>query len=246
MAERRYSEEEVAKIIEAAVRGADERRGALEPTNARPRGMSLAEIQEIGAEVGIPADAIAAGAAAIDLGESSVGVTGTTLGVPHGVAGSVPLPRELTDREWGILVGHLRETFNAIGKTESEGGMRSWRNGNLQFRVEPTATGTVLRMRTRKADGQAIPQLAMGLSGFTAAFAGAMLLLGEPRLAVVMTVAMIPLILGFVYQGKVVLPRWGEKRKAQMGEVATFVLEMTSRPALESGPAAHPEPSPWE
>lgn len=143
MAQRRYSEEEVAQIIEAAVRGADEPSDALGPAKPRSQGMSLAEIQEIGAEVGIPAHAIAASAAAIDVGDSSVGVTGTTLGVPHGVAGTVPLPRELTDREWEILVGHLRETFNAIGKTESEGGMRSWRNGNLQFRVEPTSTGTV-------------------------------------------------------------------------------------------------------
>lgn len=244
MTERRYSEDEVARIIEAAARDAGRPGGPSDPAGGGSPGLSLAELQEIGAEVGIPAHAIAASAAALDVGGAPVSITDTTLGVPHGVAGTIPLPRDLTDREWGILVGRVRETFQAHGKTESEGPIRSWRNGNLLVAIEPSPAGTVLRMRTHKADARALPQLGLTFGAFGALFCGAMTLLGEPRLAVVMAVAFIPLLLTVLYQGTVNLPRWGRTRQGQMEELAAFVLEMTSRPAPEVGPSRPPRPLP--
>jgi hypothetical protein len=71
-----------------------------------------------------------------------------------------------------------------------------------------------------------------------------MALLGEPKVAVVMAVAFVPLLLTLLYQSAVALPRWGRTRLAQMQELATFVLEMTSRSISEPPPGSEPTQPP--
>src|SRR6185436_7829751 len=97
--ERRYGEEEVAEIFEAAAshRGSDER--ALSSTG----GLSLGELQAIGGEVGIAPERIAAAAAALDLRRGAA-ARRTLLGIPVAVGQAVDLPRAPTDREWEMLV----------------------------------------------------------------------------------------------------------------------------------------------
>src|SRR5688500_5955661 len=107
--ERRYREDEVAAIFEAAAsRGS----GAGAPTSGE--GMTLAELQAIGSEVGMAPARIAEAAAALDLRRSTLRVT--DLGMPVSVRRAVDLPRPPTDREWGILVAEMRGTFNAKGR----------------------------------------------------------------------------------------------------------------------------------
>jgi len=243
MTERRYSEEEVAQIIEAAARRPD-RLTDSNPRKGTTEGFSLAEVQEIGGEVGLSQEAIAASAAALDVAASPVAITGTTMGIPHGVAGAVPLPRELTDREWAVLVGHLRETFNAHGVVEAQGMVRSWRNGNLQFRIEPVSGGTVLRMRTHKSDAQVLPGMGGGMAGLGAALAGILPFAGEPKAAVVFGATFIPLGLMMLGTGIMTVPKWARERKAQMEALAAYVLQMTSRPSLEAAPEVAPDALP--
>jgi len=54
----------------------------------------------------------------------------------------------LTDAEWERLVADLRRTFDAKGKVEVQGRLRSWTNGSLQLHVEPEDSGYTVRMRT--------------------------------------------------------------------------------------------------
>ncbi|HEX2209982.1 MAG TPA: hypothetical protein VHG93_20065, partial [Longimicrobium sp.] len=63
MDERRYEEEEIAEIFEAAASPRASEGRALAPAS----GLSLAELQAIGGEVGIAPERIAEAAAALDV-----------------------------------------------------------------------------------------------------------------------------------------------------------------------------------
>lgn len=146
MSERRYSDVEVAAIFEQAskVQAGD----ANQLTSAA--GMTLAQLQEIGREVGIEPSIIAQ--AARTVGASVPMPSRTLLGLPITVGRTVQLDRKVSDAEWERLVVDLRETFEARGVVRQEGSLRQWTNGNLQILVEPTDTGDRIRMRTAKGD----------------------------------------------------------------------------------------------
>src|SRR5215510_8351363 len=161
MPERRYTDTEIAAIFRAA---AD---GPQPPAREVPRdeGLTLADLQTIGREVGIAPDAVAQAAHALDV---RVGAQSRTfLGLPIGVARTVNLNRRLTDEEWERLVVQLREVFNARGVTRSDGSLRQWTNGNLQVLLEPTGSGHRLRFGT--VNGGARASITTGLAMFAVA-----------------------------------------------------------------------------
>jgi hypothetical protein len=140
--DRRYSDEEVAEIFRSAAEG-PRTPGLQLPYHD---GLTLADPQEIGREVGISPDAVAKAANALDLRGRVV--SRTFLGLPIGVERTVALNRWLTDAEWERLVVELREVFNAQGTLKSYGSLRQWTNGNLHALLEPTPTGHRLRLGT--------------------------------------------------------------------------------------------------
>src|SRR5213594_1126289 len=173
MAERRYNDKEIAAIFRAA---AEEGPQSPQREVARDEGLTLAELQAIGSEVGIPSDAVAQAARAVDvrLGAASR----TFLGLPIGVARTVNLNRRLTDEEWERLVVQLREVFNARGRTRSDGSLRQWTNGNLQVLLEPTATGHRLRFGTTHGAARGAIGVGFAFLGVTATIAVATALSG--------------------------------------------------------------------
>src|SRR5207248_8953867 len=123
MAERRYTDEETAAIFKAAAEVQQAAfttpaAGATAPNAAG--GMTLAQLHEIGREVGIPSELVTRAAHGLERG-GRVSVR-RFLGLPVGVARTVPLQRTLTEAEWERLVVDLRETFDARGRLRSEGG----------------------------------------------------------------------------------------------------------------------------
>src|SRR5262245_19567690 len=119
MEDRRYSAEEVEKIFRVAATSGEHRRDVL-----RQSGPTLAELQQVGREVGVSPERIAEAAKSLD--HSAVVVPRTTLlGMPTSVGQIVELPRAPTDREWNILVGELREIFQAHGQEATTAGSRS-------------------------------------------------------------------------------------------------------------------------
>ncbi len=233
MTERRFNDDEVAAIF---ARAADEREPNGVSRVPAAEGMSLAELVEIGREVGIDAQSIEA--AAITLNGPRGGVTRTLLGAPLSVGHTVQLGRELNDAEWERLVVILRDTFGARGNVRVQGGLRQWTNGNLQALLEPVEGGQRLRLRTTKGDARSA---ILAGAVMTLTSAGALVLvMGEPAMnhaasgGALLAIGMSGmLMIGMQLRA---LPGWARRRLEQMESVAARVAgRMTGEGRLGSG-----------
>jgi len=218
MADRRYNDKEIAAIFRAA---AEQEPQSPQREVARDEGLTLAELQAIGGEVGISSDAVAQAARAVDvrLGAASR----TLLGLPIGVARTVNLNRRLTDEEWERLVVQLREVFNARGRTRSEGSLRQWTNGNLQVLLEPTDTGHRLRFGTVHGAARAAIGAGFGVLGVAAIVAVSGAFWGTLGDAMSGIALMAAAGVGMIVSGALRLPRWARLRQRQMEALATKV-----------------------
>jgi len=234
--ERRYEEEEVAEIFEAATDAQAHARTRITTGD----GLTLRQLHEIADEVGIPKELVTRAARHVDAPRESA--LRSWMGVPFRVGRTVQLPRALTDLEWQRLVAILRETFEATGRVEVSGELRQWWNGNLRVLMEPTATGYRLRMTTKKGDLQTM--IAMGFSILTVALillvVGAVSGTADAAASVFLGLAGM-LTLG-VSLGR--QPFWARTRARQMDEIAAEVAELTALPPPDperSGEPARPD-----
>jgi hypothetical protein len=221
VSERRYTEDEVARILERAAEAPlpDVRDPSI---SGASRGLTLADLQAIGGDVGIPAAAIARAAEALGVAESTSSVR-TVFGLPLRVTHTVELGRRLSDDEWERLVVDLRETFDARGRVTSHGSLREWTNGNLQALLEPTdGGGHRLRLRTFK--GNALGRIVGGVMMMGAS--ATMLLVAAQASAfgdTGMVAALATLGLagaGMFGAGALRLPAWARTRRQQMDALA--------------------------
>jgi hypothetical protein len=226
MTERRFNEAEVAAILEKAAEA--QHTGSRQLPSGE--GMTLAELQAIGSEVGIDPGLVAQAANALDkVGRST---SRRFLGLPIGVGRTIDLGRKLSDDEWERLVVDLRETFDARGNIRQEGSFRQWTNGNLQALVEPTPTGHRVRLRTVKGDAVGWITGGLGMIVITAVSA----VLGGVRgdvgaLSSLGTLGALGVTMFSV--GAFRLPGWARLRRRQMEEIAGRLT-----PVAESQPAS--------
>ena len=224
MTQRRYTEQEIAAIFQRAAQEYDS-----DATNARGEGLTLAEMQDIGREVGIPAEFIGRAAAAVDSSVATLPVK-KTLGIPVTVGKTLDLPGDFTDADWNALVSDLHDTFHVPGEVTTSGARRQWRVGNLHVWVEPTDTGHRLRMRSLNEFKR------MGLL-----MGGMFFVMGLVFMALVMAkdgpaqfddllFAMLFAAGGLSSIGFSVLtlPRWREERAEQMDAIAKRASERAS------------------
>jgi len=210
---RRYGEQEIAEILRRATE-ADE----AAPPPAAGTGLTLAQIQEVGGEVGIAPARIERAARSLDLPKASP--PARFLGAPRSVARMVPLDRPLSDDEWMRLVVILRETFGAKGTVESIGPLRTWYNGNLQVHVEPWEGGHRVRMSTFK--GNVTELTIMGsLFLFMAILTGLLIYFKKGMdVGLIMSAMFGALGLSVIGSTRLALPFWADRRSAQMEEIA--------------------------
>jgi hypothetical protein len=224
MSTRRFNEAEVAAIFERATE--------VQPTGQRQassvEGMTLAELQEIGREVGIPAESIALAAQSVD--QSGLPTSRTFLGLPLGVARTVNLERKLSDDEWEQFVVDLRETFNARGVVRSQGSLRQWTNGNLQALLEPTATGNRIRLRTIKGDALAMLGGGLGLVGLSVILWSLAVVQGTlGDRGTLLGLASVGILGAAMFVTSALrLPSWARTRQRQMEEVAARIALATT------------------
>ncbi len=227
--ERLYNDEEVAAIIDKATRLEDRPASGGGSLAASQSGMTLAEIQKIGTEVGISPEVIAHSARSLTAGnQGATEVTRHFVGMPVGVGGGTDLPRSLTDREWEELVVQIRERFSAHGKLDQTGSLRSWRNGNLRVQLEPSANGQRLTLQTVKQ--QAMQQMMAG-AGLLAG-GGVLSLIGVAQGdADPLKGALILMVFGgaFLAVNAVSLRGWAVRRREQMEALMDSAVSIASR-----------------
>lgn len=215
MPERRYSEAEVTAIFKQATEEQQSGRRLL----SAAEGMTLAELQEIGRDVGVPAELVAQAAGALDQAGPAAGQR--FLGLPIGVGRTVDLDRRLSEAEWELLVVDLRETFNARGTVSASGALRQWTNGNLQAFLEPTPTGHRLRLRTVKGGSRELMAIGAAVSGSAVAMMIVAAVTGRLADAVTVLAPMALLAAATAGFGALQLPRWAGNRGRQMEGVAS-------------------------
>lgn len=241
--ERRYDEDEVERIFREAAQAET----SVRPHHAARDGLTLPELQAIGAEAGIPAELVSEAAAALDRGTltssgGSLDVARTrfapaVLGIPLGVAREEQLPRTLTEEEWGRLVMDLRRTFSARGHVDVAGEVREWRNGNLFVGMAPAEGGARLIMGTRKGDATPVAGASLFFLLFAATLFIAMVLSGEiaEAGAIVTPVILGALGLGGLAVNAARLPVWARTRAAQFEEVVDRARALTAGEVAGSG-----------
>lgn len=226
--DRRFTDEQVREIFRMAALS-DAGEGDTEPEAG---GMTLAEIQDIGAQVGLTPETISRAARGIDpLGE--LVQRPTVAGVPVGVARSFALGRKVSQQEWERLVLTLRRTFHARGKTQSEGGLREWWNGNLRVTIEPTAEGDVMYLYTANSASRAF--FGMG-AALTALAAVVFVVLGVTgQLAGEMSTPLMLLFIGLgqMAAGALRLPGWLSRRTRQFEAIGEAVVNARLTPGEE-------------
>ncbi len=218
MADRRFDDDEVAHILAAA--SIESARGAIDGPDVSPRasGLSLSELQAVGAEVGITAEAIARAAERVRRGELVATQRRIVAGLPVAVSRTIHFARPVSELEWDRIVVALRETFEARGVVERQGSVREWRNGHLRAVLERTENGDQLRLATRRGDagffvrtGASLLTLSVVLGGMSA-FSNA----AEARNLVVPSVLLGLLGVAALARNVLVLPVWARQRAAQM------------------------------
>lgn len=209
--QRRYSDEETAAIFRAATEGTP----PPAQHSSASHGLTLSELQAIGSEVGIPPEAVARAAQALDVRVTAV--SRRLLGLPVGVERRVTLSRRLSDDEWEQLVGELRVVFEARGRTKADGSLRQWTNGNLYVLLEPTASGHRIRLGSRH--GGAIASIQMGILALGTAAALAV----ANAFGADVGTAIAPLLVGgsvLLANGALRVPSWARRRAQQMEQLA--------------------------
>jgi len=218
--ERKYSDEEVREILARATaeteEGAPARSSAHEST-----GLTLRELKEVGAEVGIGAGEIERAAASLESGGMLL-PRRRLLGMSVGVGRVVELPRALTDREWEMLVAELRATFEAKGRVESHGDLRTWTNSRLHVSVEPTVTGYRLRQQTVKGNAYTVETL-----GVAGVLLGLLALLRSASGDATEAMLLVAVGIAALIANRIRLPLWARTREEQMEHIAQRALELT-------------------
>lgn len=221
MSERRYTDDEVALILERASQ-APAAGGDPAAAVEKARGLSLRDVQAIAAEVGIDVEAVSRAALAVERGDLVPATVCVQSGAPMAISKTIDFGRDVDDRTWARMVVHLQETFAARGRLRADGAFREWSNGNLRAVLEPTERGHRLRISTRKGNASAL-QLAstMGLTisaAITAVIAIRSGLGAAPLEPIAWVGAALPGVAGLAGRVIDVLSRvqWGRERAAQM------------------------------
>jgi hypothetical protein len=227
--ERKYREDEISEIFALATTAG----GASLPALADQEGLTLGELQEVGREVGIAPERVAAAAATLDVRSETL-PRRTLLGAPVSVGRVVELPRAATDREWQFLVAELRETFDAKGEVTSHGDIREWTNGNLYAVLEQTEAGHLLRLGTRKGNAMEVAG-----SGFAGLMMGLFILAVLAMKGGTGAEFLIPVLFllaggGALASNFLRLPRWAAERERQMEHIAGRARALLEAPLPEN------------
>lgn len=225
MTDRHYEDEEIREIFNLATRG-DPRDQSL-PLESD--GLTLEELQRIGAEAGIEPARVAEAAKALAARAKAPPVR-RSFGMPVGVSRVVDLPRAPSDREWEQMISIFRSTFGAQGQAVTSGGLRDWSIGSLHVSVEPTERGEQLRLSTVKEDAVVLNGLGVTMTVMSVIMSAVVIAAGKPEKALALWGMFGGMALASFGANVLRLPRWAREREAQMESIAAQAVKMLSKP----------------
>ena len=220
--ERRYDDTEIRAIFALAAESGDREL----PANVPGAGLTLAELQRIGETVGLDRGRVATAATRLDLRRDAVRAR-TYFGLPLSVGMSAELPRALGDAEWEILVGEIREVFDARGRLTGTGGLREWTNGNLHVFLEATERGHRIRIGTTKGTAVRATRIGLAMVGLAVILLGVLLVTGQLAEDLFMPIFLGALGVAALGSNVLILPYWARERERQMEHVVARALELT-------------------
>ena len=258
---RTYTEREIAAIIERAA----ERQAEADRREGAP-GLTLDEIEKLGADAGIdPAHLRAAAEEVGTHGRVSQGTSGMTRTHVH-TERWVDGP--LTSEAWEDTIAHLRQAYGAdlsaafgqtsAGEVQQVGQSHEWRHTSslgVQTHVTVSPRGDRTRLRITQLVGLSSTRnegIAYGslIAGTLATIASVVGLVNTDSGLVAFAV----LALTFLAAAAIAIPvvtrldaKWREKKLSQLGDLADDLAPILAAPAdralhAEAGPAS-PEPS---
>lgn len=199
---RRFSPEEAHAVFaraarrQEAVREADERAGA---------GLTLAELRDVGAEVGIDPAHVEAAARSLTTHEPER--ARTFLGVPERARAVRTFSAPLGDAAWAALVDALRQSFGQAGTVEHLGNRRTWSmhdvvtSGGLSVRVEGETVTLEQALPARSGYASALLPLALAVFFLAGTF--------EPYVPLLMLLMALAAVLGT----RLGLPAWARRQE---------------------------------
>ena len=215
--DRRYSEAEVAEILDRASSG--------DVTAAEAVGqydLTLAEIQEIGREVGIRSEDVSAAAHALVRGRHRTPMASMRRRAT--IKRVVELRSIPTDAQWDRMVVDLREVIGTPGAVERSGSLRSWHGAGVEVHGEPVGAGYRIRI-VAKNENAAQSVIGGGVSvvvGFL--MAGAMVAAGTADAVTIGASALVVATgVGMASWGRFALVRWTRRMKRQLDQVTSLL-----------------------
>jgi uncharacterized membrane protein len=122
-----FKEKEVSEVLKRAVR-LQEREGA---GDAAGTGLTLAELKQIAAEVGIDPQYVQAALTQLE-GDDEEEKTFSLMGGPFKIEMERTVTGEITASEWEHVVQEIRHTLGEVGKPGQLGSAYEWINNNQQ------------------------------------------------------------------------------------------------------------------
>lgn len=217
MTNRRYTDQEIAEIF----RRATDSSALPDASPGAASGMSLAELQAIGSEAGIPAERVEHAARSLDRPGLAGPTTQRLLGLPIAVTDTAELPTHLSDADWDQLVVTARDLFAARGQLRQEGSFRQWTNGNLNMLLEPGPNGNRLRLRTYNGFARSMMLGGIGALGITAVVMAVPWLTGNAELFANLDGMAVLGVAGMAMLARGVfgLRRWSDRRRTQFRQL---------------------------
>jgi hypothetical protein len=249
MSTRRYTDSEVRAIFE---RAAARQEAARRRLTAGEGGLTLEELQAIGAETGIDPAHVASAAAEVDA--AGPAPDGTFLGAPVEVTRTRALPAPVSDAAWARMVAELRRAFGDDGAAGQLGPVREWtavgrglrRDLSTRFAVEPDPSGDGVRLVLRQSTRE-IARILTLVGGFTAVmaalFAGLALAGVDPAEMWPSVILLLAMTLAFGGGAQLGLRRWAARQERKF-EALLDRMELIARstsPPLPAPPTALPD-----
>ena len=210
---RHFSEKEVGALVQRATELHEQAKGESD------RSLSLDDIEQIAAELGVPVEFLRAAAAEIENDRDSANPF-SLLGSPFVIRRSLVVDEKMTDDQWGDIVRKLRSAVGGPGQITTVGKNKEWFRslgvGKTRVSVSSGDEETVVRLEQHFGVGALMAYLAavvpvVVLTGVMLTDAGANLIVGAG------------LILTILAAVRAMVYLWTNREKARVQELSEVI-----------------------